>query len=595
MDRRDLLPALLLAAFGLALHAVLAGMDGRVLAGLLPDSDSYTRLIRVRELWDGAGWQDPVTLAFNAPQGLFLHWTRPLDALILGPAWLLHAGGLPRDAAILWSGAVLCPVLHVAASLAAVWAARAVWGRSASWLAGLFLLSAPPLVAYSVFGRADHHTLIALAGVLTLGFALHALRGRRGLGAAAGVGLAGGAGLWVSPEGVLFLAPALAGFGLAWAFGPAPRRAAAQGLVASLAAAAVVLAAILAERGVSGAGFVAYDVVSLPQLVMSLSAAAVFALAWPVGGGWRLRVAAGAVLAALGAALLLRAFPGLLSAAPPDTDADAARLFLPFVDEMQPLRFTTAEQARRALVFLGGAGLAAPLVLLAALWPARGARRLALAALGLALAVNLMAAVQHLRFTADLAVPAALLAAGIPSVMARLFARAPVVLLLLARSATIVLVVLQPVIASALLPRTADRGAARDRCEPVAAGRWLATWPGRGAAPFLLVSDDVDSGPALAWHGRLRVLAGPYHRAGAAFADLSRVFGAADAAAAEAVLRARGADALLLCRGLGRRFAASPFRAALLAGDMPPWLEPVPLPAPLDARLLLLRVLPPAP
>ncbi|MCX7683932.1 MAG: hypothetical protein N2Z67_01530 [Acetobacteraceae bacterium] len=129
MGRRDLLPATLLALFGLGLHAALAVPDGRVLAGILPDTDSYARLIRVRELRGGAGWTDQVTPSLTAPEGLFLHGTLPLDVLILGPALALHAFGLPRDDAILWAGAVVCPVLHVAAALAAVWAARALLAR----------------------------------------------------------------------------------------------------------------------------------------------------------------------------------------------------------------------------------------------------------------------------------------------------------------------------------------------------------------------------------------------------------------------------------------------------------------------------------
>lgn len=597
MERRDVLPALLLALFGLGLHAVMAWLDGRVLAGILPDTDSYARLIRVRELWEGAAWTDPVTPSFNAPEGLFLHWTRPLDVLILGPALLLHAAGLPRDEAILWSGALACPVLHVAAALAAVWAARALWPRSASWLAGLFLLSSMSLRGYSMFGRADHHTLIALAGVLAIGFGLHALRGRRRAGHAVGCGVAGGAGLWVSPEAILFLAPMLAGFGAAWATGPDPRSAAMQGLRASLAAAATVAVAILTERGPTGAGLVAYDLVALPHLALCVAAAAVFGVAAAASSaGLAGRLVIGAVAGGAGLALLLRAFPGLPSASMADAGPVAAAVFLPDVNEMQPLRFGSVEAVQRSLAFLGAEAFLAPVVLLLSvpLW-LRGRRAVLVAPLALLLAANGWAAAQHLRFTADLAVPAAILCAGLPVVLARAMARAPLVALALARSLLISVVVLFPVLLAFVLPaldaaaeaaRRDDGCGAAELAQVLAAGRPADA----GSARPILFADDINVGPALAWAGAVRVVGGPYHRGETAFADTRALFAAPDAEAALALLLRRQASLLLICRP--QRVAGEGFRTRLLAGEVPAWLQPVPLPEDLASRARLFRVLP---
>lgn len=597
MDRRDLLPALLLVLFGLGMHAAMAWQDGRVLAGILPDTDSYARLIRVRELWGGAGWTDPVTPSFNAPEGLFLHWTRPLDVLILGPALLLHAFGMARDEAILWSGAAVCPVLHVAAALGAVWAARALWSRSASWLAGLFLLSAMSLRAYSVFGRADHHTLIALAGVLVIGFGLHALRGRRRAGHAVGCGVAGGAGLWVSPEAILFLAPMLAGFGAAWATGPDPRSAAAQGLRASLAAATTVALAILTERGVAGAGLVAYDLVALPHLALCLAAAAVFGVAVAASGaGVAGRLAVGAVAGGVALALLLRAFPGLPSASMADAGPVATAMFLPLVDEMQPLRFDSAAGARRSLTFLGGEAFLAPLVLLLSLplW-LRGPRAVLVAPLVLLLAANAWAAAQHLRFTADLAVPAAILAAGLPAALARLMARVPFLLLAMTRTALVGVVVLFPILVVLAIPPAAG-GAAPLRpgeaCGASGLVRVLAPEGRAGRERPILFADDIDVGPALAWGGGVHVVGGPYHRGETGFADTRALFAAPDAEAARALVRRRQASFLLICRP--GRLAGEGFRTRLLASEVPAWLEPVPLPDDVAARARLFRVLPEA-
>ncbi|MFN6954327.1 MAG: hypothetical protein ACK4PG_05960 [Acetobacteraceae bacterium] len=599
MDRRDVLPAILLALFGLGIHAASGLLDGRVLAGILPDTDSYARLIRVRELWEGAGWSDPVTPSFNAPEGLFLHWTRPLDVLILLPALLLHAAGLARDEAILWSGAVVCPVLHVAAALCAVWAARALWPRSASWLAGLFVLSAMSLRVYSEFGRADHHTLIALAGVLVIGFGLHALRGRRRAGHAVGCGVAGGAGLWVSPEAILFLAPMLAGFGAAWATGPRPRSAALQGLRASLAAAAVVALAILTERGAAGALLVAYDLVALPHLALCLAAAAVFAVAVAASGaGLAGRAAIGAAAGGVALALLLRAFPGLPSASMADAGPVATAAFLPRVDEMQPLRFDSDAATRRSLMFLGAEAFLAPFVLLLSALPwLRGPRAVLVAPLVFLLAVNGWAAVQHLRFTADLAVPAAILAAGLPVVLGRLMAGAPILLLALTRTSLVAAVLLFPVLVVLAIPPAAGAASSLrpgEACGASALARLLAAErpAGAGGERPILFADDIDVGPALAWGGGVRVVGGPYHRGESAFADTRALFAAPDAEAALALLRRREASLLLICKP--RRVVGEGFRTRLLAGEVPGWLEPVPLPEGLAARARLFRVLPEA-
>ncbi|MEJ2203288.1 MAG: hypothetical protein P8170_04190 [Gemmatimonadota bacterium] len=51
------------------------------------DPDSYTRLLRVRDLLTGGAWFDPVLERANTPYGLRLHWTRPMDLGLLAVAF----------------------------------------------------------------------------------------------------------------------------------------------------------------------------------------------------------------------------------------------------------------------------------------------------------------------------------------------------------------------------------------------------------------------------------------------------------------------------------------------------------------------------
>ena len=129
--------------------------DGFFATGRLTDTDSWVRVQRVLELWQGAGWFEERTARLNAPTGLSLHWTRPLDVLILLPAQVLAGlfGVAPRDAVLL-AGACICPALHAACAVAAAWAASAVWTGLGPLLAGLLVAGSPPVGGYSGSPRA---------------------------------------------------------------------------------------------------------------------------------------------------------------------------------------------------------------------------------------------------------------------------------------------------------------------------------------------------------------------------------------------------------------------------------------------------------
>lgn len=581
--------AVLLVALVLGLHLALEFILGRTLAGEAVDTDSYARLIRVRELWAGAAWTDPVTPSFSAPEGLFLHWTRPLDVIILVPAWLLAAlAGLPRDQAVFVAGVLACPLLHAATALVAVWAARAAWPRGDAWLAGLLVAFSLTLLGYSMAGRADHHTLVALAGAACLGAGLRALRGRRPAGMAWLCGAAGGFGLWVSPEAQLAIVPMLAGFGAAFLTGPGPRTAALQGARAAAGAAGLVAVAILVERGPAGAGLVAYDLVALPHLAMTGAALLVLAGCACLAGGAGRRLAVALPASAAVLVLLVLAFPGLPRASMADAGPAAARLFLPLVWELRPLDFGSPAAVLRSVALLGGATPAALVVLMAVAprwW--RGPRRVLLAPLALLLLLNIAAAIGARRFAVDLAVPAAVVAAGLPLLLGRWLAARPASALF-GRAGAVVAMLVLPLLAppDAKAPM-ADPAIVS--CEAAPLARWLAaTLPPATERPILL-NLDGNAGPALAWFAPVRVVAGPYHRGEAAFADTQRVREAASLADVEAVLRRRQAGFLLACRA--DRDGLGPAVSALLDAEAPPpWLSPVALPEGLAARFALWRV-----
>ncbi|GAA0599295.1 hypothetical protein GCM10009416_41760 [Craurococcus roseus] len=586
------------------MDALAAG--GFFATGLLVDSDSWTRVQRVLDLRQGAGWFDETVLRLDAPSGLSLHWTRLLDVMILLPALALESalGLAPRDAVLL-AGAWVCPVLHGACVAAAVHAARALWTGTGPVLAGLLVAGNPVVGGYSGFGRADHHTLILLAELLALGAAVRAAAWPADArGAAWRAGAFGGLGVWVSPEALLVAAPVLAGFGVLWvaegARGLPPGGAAAQGLRASLGFTLAVAAGVLCEHPPSGWLGGEYDKVSAQHVLIGALAAAVFGAARRVAGGPARRAAMGGAAAAVAAGVLLLLRPHALNASLASVDHGAAR-FISMVSEMRPVDLSPVSGLLGDAPVALAATPAALLVLaLAAPGWRREGRLAAAVPLGLALAATLPATLLHRRFALDLAAPACLLAAGLPVLalgLRRPELRPAMALLGMAVAfGTPLLALLGAAVAPA---RDASQSVAfREECGATAlaaTGRRDRSTVAPGSADPVLLANTINTGPELAWRTPFRLVGAPYHRGGGAITDTFAFFDATDDAAARAIAERRRASLVLLCAPWpNEEAAAASLLWRLRRGEAPEWMAPVDLPgAPAGVRLFEVR--PPRP
>lgn len=598
--------ALLLVGVVAALHIAAALSPGGFLdTRRLVDPDSWARALRVLDLWEGAGWFDETIAHLNAPAGLSLHWTRPLDLLILLPAKVLHGGfGVsPRDA-VLSAGAWVCPALHACCAVAAAWAARAVWTGVGPLFAGLLVAGNPAALSYSAAGRADHHTLILLAGIVALGWAARAAARPASESRAAWLaGASAGAGVWISPEALLFAAPVLAGFGALWVAEGRPglpgRGAAAQGLRASLGFALAVAAAVAAEHPRSAWLNGEYDKVSAQHVAMGALGAAVFGAAGRLSGGAARRAALGGSAAAAAACALLALWPQALRASLAGVDAGAAEHFLPTVMEMRAIDFSSAPRVLEEAPPLLGPGLVAALAfaLSAPAWRRKGTLAAAVP-LGLALAVALVAAARHIRFALDLAAPAALVAAGLPALalgLRRPGLRVPAALL--AASAAFGVPALgglggaDPGAATAGdAPPGTSAGDRRCGVDALAALRPADPSPGnRGAAGPVLLANFTKFGPELAWRTSFRLVGAPYHRGGEAIADTVAFFSAEDDARARAVAERRRVSMVLFCAAADDQTREASLSHRLRRGEAPDWMRPVPLPG-APAGVLLFSV-----
>jgi hypothetical protein len=583
---------------GVGEHYFFALSNGAVLKdGGLVDSDSYMRVLRILDLYNGAGWYDTVTPRLGAPEGLSLHWTRPVDVLILLPALLAHLCGVPMDRAVYWVGAAFSSVCHILACLAAAWAARPLWPSPGHRFAALILVANAPAFGYGVFGRADHHTLLLLLTALLLGCAIRfsmawipAAEQRRW--AAIG-GVFAGLGVWVSPEFLVPVTPVVATLGLFWLDAPldakergALRDWAGPGAAFSLAMAAVILLAIPIEQPPSRWLAAEYDKVSLPYLVLPLLWAAVFLAAQQIRGGFLLRLAAGAVLGLAGGGLLLALFPDLLFG-PLGVDDRLKTDFLDTVREMTPLWPTSLDRLKSFLPMVGQS-IATIILLPFAFRIWRGERHWAALMIALCFGFLLIGAMMHARLGVEFAPTTAIIGAGFFRLAElRLHGKSR-----LLRTPALVLVATVltcgPLLTSLVLP--AGEGVA-ENCRVKELAAWLnearpAMPAGPPPAPRdapIIMTDDISFAPELAFRTPYRFVAGPYHRDPQAIFDTIDAMTAVDAAEAKRILDRRQVSLVVRCGDVivPRLFDASGFNLyARLGGrgTLPDWLTPLPLP-----------------
>ncbi|MDB5597860.1 MAG: hypothetical protein JWM36_4821, partial [Hyphomicrobiales bacterium] len=481
---------------------------------------------------------------------------------------------------------------HLLALAAGIWAAKALWPGMPAWFAAVLLLGNGAALAYSITGRADHHTLILLSALVTLGAGMRAAVNPDRAAQAWLAGLAGAFGVWISPEALLAVAPLLAGLGLAWLIAWDGSRHALQGARASAGLALMLAIAIATERPVSDWLLAEQDRVSVQHLAIAGAAMVTFLLAAPLGRfpAW-VRLPAGALLAAAAGAALFWQWPDMLRASLSAADAGAAALLLPAVNEMQPLRFGTLAGLSDSVVWAG----TAPLALLALLigfefegWRRNGRWAAALMLL-LSLIAALVAALLARRFALDLAAPASIAAAGLLPLLGRLLMGASRVVALAIFAG---LLLGLPVLAG-FVTGPAEAEISAERSCPVAPLAAFLTVNPPAPSGSVMLADDINLGPELAWSTPYRQTGAPYHRGGAALVDTRAVLAAAGDSEALAILARRSVRLLLLCRGspqLGGKLPTRSFRERLLAGERPEGWSEVPVPSEVSANFLLLSL-----
>ena len=596
--RRLLALALIPALLVIGAHVILQVLaDWFVLEGRLIGPDAYMRVLRVMDLAQGGAWYNPVSERSNVPFGEVLHWTRPLDLLLLGGG-ALGAPLLGFEKSLFVWAVLIGPFLHLLTLVVLLWACRPLFDRAGLMLLGL-LFAVQFFISFQfAVGRPDHHGLNTLLFIWQMGFAFRLSQPRCPGKMAVWAAVPASIGLWISVEGVVGTGMILAALTAAWiARGGVFLHRLCQFL---LALSLGLTIALLLERPPADLMAVEFDRLSLVQLVpfVLLAVCALIALTM-TGVSARKSVRLG--LAVAGAAVTLTVMgiwvPDFYRGPMAAMDPLVYEVWFRNNAEVSPL--LNFDDLRRTgpktLAHLGLVLLAAP-ALFYQIRLSQGESRRNWAVLAFFLGAGLLLALREVRW---MGYPQVLMLPPCVVLLRVLFRRfaGPGLRRSALRVGAAVLVAAGPLIGGGLLRLALPVAKRGVPCELPGMARFLTeTYQGR---PRHLLNF-IYSGPELLFHTPHSVVASPYHRNTAGIVDTIKFLRSTADPLPKAVIKGRGIDLVLICptdpeaNNYRSRNGPPTLLMRLEAEQPPPWLESVTLPPQLARDFKLFRVLPPS-
>lgn len=586
--------AVLLGVAGAAVWLAMvlgAGFANRSLVNLW-DSDITLRLLRAEQLHAGRRFDDHMLRRVFPPDGISLHWTAPMDALLVSGAALFSGERGYRAALEEWSRWL--PGLLAAAALFFIGLTLTELGRAPEtgfWALGVFFLMPAMLGAFAP-GNADHHGLQAVLWLALMLFVIQCILRPCSKRPFVLAGAAAGLGLWVSVQFLVPIVLVLCALGVRWL--QADQRDRRNFALMPAALAAVLAAAITVEYPWPAFLTPAYDMVSVVHFTAFLLTAGAFAAASVVTAGRTCAAGSRAVVLAgfcVGAAAVTRAlFPQVFVPPAKKYGSAAFDAMMPASAPLFALDPATAASFGFGLIF-------------AALAVMRGVRAAPpqTRAAWLTVAVSVLPAWLVLTdfrwspFFAALVVPLAFLCAELAAWFKARFPQSrgrPDCSFIGAAALALFVVAGIPLAAVVILSggKQATLGAAHETVAGMissgALTRALGQTPVTVAAPVYMVGELVYRTPHNA-------LFGDYHRATAARLAYEAFFDAPTPAAACEAARAGHVGAVLFWSGSRLLPQSQRFADTIVSGGAPPWLAPAAGHEPGRGGVYFYRVTPP--
>lgn len=609
---RSILALAGLIALAIIVIPVYAGNDARPLLGeWFVGSDTYMRIIRVHDWWQAGLWYDSISARSNWPHGEVLHWTRPLDVLLIAlaaPFWPF----VGFEKALFISGVIVSPVVSIMAMWALVRGTRTLLDvRGQAILLVLFAFQ-PITRFYFLAARPDHHALILLAFTLTLGLMLrYAHDPLKHKNAPTWAGVATAFGIWVSIESLTTELFALAALGLPWLITGDQRWL--SGLRRFTIAGALALAVMLGiEQPPSRwLGSEEFDRLSTIHVVLLALIALGVEIMWRKRKQTQTRLLPRlgvGITASLAAALMMGGlypdfFKGPFGAA---MDPRLDDLWLGKIQELQPLLAADWDTVIGAVHILG------PTVWLAVWAWQRHLKRPAKAAFDEPMLIMVLAGLLYLpltlfqvRWGAYLGVTVAVAwAAVLQNVLS--WHGGPIIGTKdgsepgtpILRVPLFVLIVLAHMIV----------GGGLSMVRPDAPANKSSVCKWRDIQPYLISEDFADGaprtllshihqGPEIMFRTPHRVIGSPYHRNTQGILDNYNALATTDDTIAREIMTRRGIDFVVLCTDSAEerhflKIEGDTLIRRITIGQQPKWLQKMPLPSNLQEHFRILRFVP---
>jgi hypothetical protein len=540
----------------------------------LPDTDDNMRIMQVRGLLHGQGWYDLRQYRMNPPIGANIHWSRlvdlPIAGLILAFRPFLGGAGAER-----WAVAIapLLPYLLLLYSLAL--SARRLIHPLAYPLAFLAIFFAGSTNGMFMPERIDHHGWqLALLALSMAGIAdPRRVRGGLVLGITSALSMA------IGLEMIIYLALAGAAMVLFWVLDADERerlRAYALSFGGGIALSFLVFASNDNRNDVCDA---------LSPVFLSdglLAAAFMYGLAWLSPADWKRRLALAIVAGAAIAGFHAGTWPQCLEK-PEHISPEAQRLWMNYVKEARPVY----RHGWRIAVLIVALPITGAIGWGVLAWMKRRDRELLRRIVGVA--VPALAASLLLLWQTRTGPPAQMMAAvGSAALIWFLFPLfwlsrfqwvrvAGAILVIIAGAGAIVPLVVDFIPQKKASQYEAAIGRANTQCGSLWGLHPIALQP-KG-----LVFTFVDLGPRLITLTHHDAITGPYHRNWRQIVDVMKAWRGSEAQAHSIIVDKYHSNYVLSCpksstTTIFMSEVPRGFYGQLERGEVPKWLQPVPLP-----------------
>ncbi len=568
-----------------------------LLNGELLDTDSYTRLNRVLFVHEQGDWNHSIYPRSNAPFGESIHWTKPMDILLLAGGTFL-ALMMPFSTGLHAWGVVISPLLHVVAFMGIIYLLREKLDRLGMILLSIAFLTQPILVSYFMIGRPDHHSLILAVFCWFLVGIYEGPPRTPNLRKAIFLGGMGALGLWVSVE---FLVPISLFLMVSTVFWIWQGEKTAFHIFKIMTAMFLIATLfLLIERAADDLFIIEYDKISLPHCVLL----GLLAVLWlgisecRLHSRWTLtiwrRMALIGVMSMLLGLVYWSLFPGFFKGPLDGMDPAIRKLVWDNVAETQPLQISEAimslgmgilvlpwlaigmwrNQAMlgkyQGLLLFIGAGIFIPLALYESRWTPYAS---------IILLIPYVAYVRRALEWVGTRWPnrkgeAASLLFGL-------------VLLFWPITVGTVMALEEPQRESSTIG---------DKCSLLSMTKYLNVQvPNKPTSKTILAFKDF--GPELLYRTSHQVIGTPMHRNREGLRDMLAIMRAGDSATAASFIHRRNIDLILICMhskeestAYGNSLGEITFYESLLKGDLPEWVKEVVLPKDLKKSFKLFEV-----